>query len=307
MSYTVAMPCRTDEPAVAVTLDCLAAAWGVTDTDQPRLVVCVNGDGPADAPVVTTLRQWAVQRGLQLDVLDLDQPHGAAPTFPSDVRILRTQRAGKANAWNHLRRACDTPLVLFLDADVTFAPPVPGQLLAALIAAPPATLASARTQAHVRPTPFERIQAVPYQFPFGTLSPQLYAARTARLPPAMPDDLLEPERWLELVVGAGAIVQAPGAIVTVRLPATLADFFRQRVRIEQAKLQLCSEYPGLAARGRHPPAPTTIGQHYQPSDLARLAVYAMLRATARLIAHGRQARGQTNVAWHQARSTKQPY
>src|SRR5207249_1181835 len=79
-------------------------------------------------------------------------------------------------------------------------------------------------------------------------APQLYAARLGALPAAMPEDLIEPERWLELMVGRDGLVRVPEARVAVRLPATLGDFCRQRVRIEMGKVQLAREYPDLAAR-----------------------------------------------------------
>src|SRR6185436_17647003 len=100
---------------------------------------------------------------------------------------------------------------------------------------------------------FEGIMAAPYAVDFPNLSAQLYAARLAALPAAMPEDLIEPERWLELVLGRERVARVPAAQVTVRLPGTLADFFRQRIRIEMGKVQLAREYPGLTARGAAQP------------------------------------------------------
>src|SRR5439155_7185333 len=113
---------------------------------------------------------------------------------------------------------------------------------------PAAVLASAKTTCVARPGLFERIMAAPYGVDFPNLSAQLYAARVEALPAAMPEDLIEPERWLELVLGRERLVRVPGVLVAVRLPGTLADFWKQRVRIEMGKVQLAHAYPGLAAR-----------------------------------------------------------
>jgi hypothetical protein len=123
----------------------------------------------------------------------------------------------------------------------------------ALAAAPDAILASPKTTCAARPTFFERIMAAPYGVDFPNLSGQLYAARAAGLPPRMPEDLIEPERWLELAIGTARMVRDPEALVVVRLPGSLRDFYRQRIRIEMGKVQLERDYPELAARGNAQP------------------------------------------------------
>src|SRR5262249_56144061 len=100
----------------------------------------------------------------------------------------------------------------------------------------------------------------------------------------MPEDLLEPERWLELVVGAERILRVPDATVAVRLPRDLRDFFRQRVRIEMGKVQIHDEYPGLVARGARQPGARAALTHLDGTALARLAVYLALRETAHVVA-----------------------
>src|SRR5438128_2462126 len=137
------------------------------------------------------------------------------------------------------------PVAIFFVADVWFAPDAFRLLLGALAAAPSAGLASGKTICAPRARPFERIMAAPYGVDFPNLSAQLYAARLGALPAAMPEDLIEPERWLELVVGGERLVRVPEARVAVRLPATLADLCRQRIRIDMGKVQLAREYAGL--------------------------------------------------------------
>ena len=39
-----------------------------------------------------------------------------------------------------------------------------------------------------------------------------------------------------------------GARVVIRVPATLGDFVRQRIRIEMGKVQLAAEYPDVRRR-----------------------------------------------------------
>jgi hypothetical protein len=305
VTAALAMPCRTDEPSLGATLQAVAAAWGQGGLEPRRLVVCVNGPGGPEVPIVATLRAFAADHALPFALFAVDDAHGAMPAVWSGVRVLRTGIAGKARAWNWLRRTTETATLLVLDADVDFAPAVPAQLLAALEAHPHATLASARTQPIVRPRWLERVQAVPYAFPFANLSPQLYAARRDALPLGMPEDLLDPERWLELMVGRDRIVHAAEAVVHVHLAATVRDFFRQRVRLEQAKLQLSSAYPGLAGRGQPEPGRGAVRQHFSTADLARLAAYLGLRMAATAVAHWRHRTGRLEVAWQQATSTKE--
>jgi hypothetical protein len=220
------------------------------------------------------------------------------------MRRARRRRAGKPHAWNVLRQRARAPVGLFMDADVTFEADAFGLLLGALAAHPQAALASGRTTCAPRAGLFERIMAVPYDVGFANLSPQLYAARAAALPSAVPEDLFDPERWLELSVGDERIVRVPEARVTVRLPATVADFFRQRIRIEMGKVQLARQYPGLRGRGAAPLAPGAVAARLGPAGSAHAAAYIALRTAAHLVAWWRYRRGATAGVWRQAASTK---
>jgi hypothetical protein len=106
------------------------------------------------------------------------------------------------------------------------------------------------------------------------------------------------------VVGQGGVVRVPAARVAVRLPATLADFFRQRIRIEMGKVQLAREYPGLAARGARQPDAAAVLRSLGPVRAARAAVYLGLRTAAHAVAWWRYRRGATAGIWRQARTTK---
>ena len=147
--------------------------------------------------------------------------------------------------------------------------------------------------------------AAPYGVDFPNLSGQLYAARVAGLPPRMPDDLIEPERWLELAIGAARMVREPDALVVVRLPGSLRDFYRQRIRIEMGKVQLERDYPELARRGNAQPRLRTAVASLGIADLLRLGAYLALRESAHAIARRRYGRQTTADAWVQAGSTKE--
>src|SRR5262249_33983242 len=191
-----------------------------------EVLVCLNGAG-GDEPREDA-RRFAAAEGMPFLELDVDAggPPRAAGDAPLTVTVLGTQRSGKAVAWNTLRRRARGPLAGFVDADVSFTDDALGVLLDALALDPLAILASAKTTCAPRLGAFEAIMAAPYGIDFPNLSAQLYAARVAGLPAAMPEDLIEPERWLELVVGREHLVRVPSARVTVRLPGTFADFFR---------------------------------------------------------------------------------
>jgi hypothetical protein len=305
---TLAVPCRTDEPALGRTLAEAWASWqaGPAAAHALELLVCLNGE-PGDGRALRDLRAFAAAHGVEAALIDLEAG-GTEAHLPLDrglvVAALCMRRAGKALAWNVLRGRARAPAMLFMDADVSLGPGAFGLLLDALADHPQAVLASARTTCAARPTWFEAVMAAPYAIDFPNLSPQLYAARTEVLPATMPDNLLEPERWLELTVGADRIVRPPGARVVVRLPATLRDFWRQRVRIEMAKVQLAAEHPHLAGRGTIQPGIAAVLRRLGPADLARLGIYLALRESAHAVAKRWYARGRSGDVWRQSGSTK---
>ena len=306
---TLAVPCRSDEPALGRTLAAALASWRhvpESATHGLEVLVCLNG---ADARRPReALLAFARAAGVPLAEVDLERADGAGLAPPASaltVAALVTRRAGKPIAWNALRRRAHGTLALFVDADVSFAPDAFALLLGALAASPHAALASAKTTCAPRAGLFEGIMAAPYGVDFPNLSPQLYAARVAALPPAMPEDLIEPERWLELVLGRDRIVRVPAARVAVRLPGTFPDFFRQRIRIEMGKVQLARQYPELAARGAPQPRARAALASLGPAGLARLAGYLGLRSAAHAVAWLRYRRGATAGIWRQAATTKE--
>jgi len=303
---TVAVPCRRDEPALGRTLAAAAAACRRAGIARVEVLVCLNGAG-GDRPRDDACAFAAAARApfAELDV-DAGGPPVASPgEAPLAVRVLATRHAGKPVAWNVLRGAARGAMALFVDADVSFGEDAFGLLLDTLARAPDAVLASAKTTCARRPGTFEAIMAAPYGIDFPNLSAQLYAARVAELPATMPEDLIEPERWLELVLGSDRVTRVAAAWVAVRLPATLGDFFRQRVRIEMGKVQLAREYPGLAARGAPQPGVGNALASLGPGGTARLLAYLALRNAAHAVAWWRYRRGETAGIWRQAVTTKQ--
>ena len=306
-AVTLAIPCRTDEPSLRHTLE---AAWaGCADAGVPDVTfVCLNGLAAQTCAASGDLRALASAEGRPVLEIDTDEHAGRpGPVIPAagTIVVVRTRRVGKAIAWNMMRSRIGTDRVVFLDADVAVGGGAIGLLLAALAANPHAIIASPKTTCTPRPTWFEAIMAVPYRVDFPNLSGQLYAARVAGLPVHMPEDLIEPERWLELELGCEGIVREPAATVAVRLPATAGDFYRQRVRIEMGKVQLEGEYPHLLARGNPTPLLRAVLEQLSVVELGRLAVYMALRQSAHLVARRRYRRREIAGIWVQAASTKQ--
>jgi hypothetical protein len=303
----LAVPCRTDEPSLGRTLETALASWRHAPQASRaglEVVVCLNGtDAPGPrAALVDFARQAQASLATQAVGAGRAAPAPAPGTIA--VTALQTPRVGKPNAWNVLRAATRAPLALFMDADVGFAPETFGLLLDTLEGHPDAAIATARTTCSPRPGLFESIMAAPYGVEFPNISPQLYAARLSALPATIPEDLLEPERWLELQLGRERVVRAPGAEVAVRLPGTLADFFRQRIRIEMGKVQFAYEYPGIETRGRPQPRLRAVLASLGPAAGARLGAYVALRSVAHALAWWRYRRGGTAGIWRQAATTK---
>jgi hypothetical protein len=306
-ALTLAIPCRADEPELGRTLAAALQSWRAARVGVPlEVLVCLNGREPERAPAFAALEDFAAQQGIPLGRVDGDDVDAALPppsTGPLAVVALTTTREGKAIAWNLLRRHARGDAAIFLDADVDLSRDAIGLLLGTLAAAPDAAVVSPKTICAPRPGAFERIMAVPYRIDFPNLSGQLYAARLAALPERMPEDLIEPERWLELVLGRERVGREPAARVVVRLPGTLRDFFRQRIRIEMGKVQLAADYPALQDRGAPQPrlrAALALG----PADFVRLGVYLVLRETAHAIARRRWRQGRVAGVWRSVGSTK---
>jgi hypothetical protein len=306
----VAIPCRADEPGLGPVIDevlanCERAPF--SGESAIELLVCINGvhSDLACQPLVA-LRERCAAHGLPLKEGCVDRdgwPEPARASLPRSARVFLTGTEGKARAWNLLRAACAGDPVFMCDADVTFSPNAFERLHAGLLAAPHLVLYSPKTDCRHDGSMLERILAVPYRLDFPNLSGQLYAMRPDRAPARMPEDLIEPERWLELAVGPEYVGRDPAARVYVRLTATFADFFRQRVRIEMGKIQLARVYPHLLARSRPQPGARAVGT-LSLQERAALGAYLVLRTVSHAWAWYRYRRGHIEGIWRQPATTK---
>jgi hypothetical protein len=309
---TVAIPCRADEPNLGPVVDevlsnCRRAAFSEASTIE--LLVCINGVSPSGECVpLSEVRERCAVLGIPLTEIPVDGapwPTAAPVQAPLSARVFLTAVDGKARAWNLLRGASAGDPVFMCDADVTFSPDAFDRLHSGLCSAADIALYSPKTACRHDGRLLERVLSVPYRADFPNLSGQLYAMRPASVPARMPEDLIEPERWLELEVGTERVGRDPEAKVYVRLTATLADFFRQRVRIEMGKIQLKRVYPHLLARSAPQPAASAL-KKLTHSERAALVVYLMLRAVAHGWAWWRYRRGRIQGIWLQPVTTKWP-
>jgi cellulose synthase/poly-beta-1,6-N-acetylglucosamine synthase-like glycosyltransferase len=309
---TVAIPCRADEPGLTLTIEevlvnCRRAEfWGRSELE---LLVLVNGpERRADARPVDAFRRWCDARSIPFERVDLDAGEMPLPPRPGPgrvfARLLTTPTGGKARAWNTLRAASTGSVIFFCDADVTFSPDAFARLYAGLLSDGDLALFSPKTDCRHEGTLLERVVAAPYRLDFPNLSGQLYAMRPERIPEDMPEDLIEPERWLELAVGPGRVGRDPAARVYVRATATLRDFFRQRVRIEMGKIQLARAYGRLLDRSRPQPRAAAV-LALGARDQVALASYLVLRSLAQAWAWWRYRERAVEWIWKQPRTTKE--
>ena len=308
---TVAIPCRADEPGLGLAMtevlsNCRRAAF--SEASAIELLVCINGvSASADCVPRAAVREFCRVHGIPLAEVHVDNapwPTAAPPRVPLSARVFLTAFDGKARAWNLLRGACAGDPVFMCDADVTFSAEAFARLYSGLCAAPQLSLYSPKTDCRHDGRLLERVLSVPYRVDFPNLSGQLYAMHPDRVPARMPEDLIEPERWLELEVGPQRVGRDPEARVYVRLTATLADFFRQRVRIEMGKIQLQRVYPHLLARSAPQPHASAL-RKLSRREQGALVVYLALRAVAHGWAWWRYRRGHVQGIWLQPVTTKQ--
>jgi len=307
---TVAIPCRADEPGLGFVVDevlssCRGAAFG--EASAVELLVCINGVRPTgECAPLTALRTRLAAHAIPLSEVSVESAGWPQPTpvrAGMSARVFLTGVEGKAHAWNVLRGACAGDPVFMCDADVTFSPDAFARLHAGLCSAPHLALYSPKTDCRHDARLLERIISVPYRVDFPNLSGQLYAMHPEHVPARMPEDLIEPERWLELEVGPERVGRDPEARVYVRLTATLADFFRQRVRIEMGKIQLYRVYPHLVERSAPQPGRSVVWK-LTPRERGALVVYLALRSVAHAWAWWRYRRGDVQGIWRQPVTTK---
>jgi len=293
-ALTVAVLCRSDEPALARTLASLGvAAQRAATASGPRCVrfaICVNGPGEGNA--LAAARDFA------------------ARDSAATVQLIVDERPDKARAWNLVRAACTTPLLAFCDADVDVAPDALALLVAALENAPDVALASARqvpviVRADGTPAALvARAAAIPYRFDFQVVGGRLYVMRTGAVE-RMPEALLLEDGWLSAQLGNDALRTVHAAEVYFRPPSTLADYFRERLRTEAGKIQIRAQRAD-AGRPQQPIARYrwgTILGVLGASDVPLVAVNLGVRFCARGLAELAARRGRS-IRWSPIVSSK---
>ncbi|MDG2305391.1 MAG: glycosyltransferase family 2 protein [Candidatus Binatia bacterium] len=288
-SVTIAVPCRSDEPGLARTLDALSvAAEALRERGhEVFFFVCVNGPaGPA---------------------------HEAAAAFAAGserTTVFTLDEAGKAGAWNRLRGGCETDWIAFCDADVEPAPDALASLAESLEGRPDAAVATARLEPKLEGASLvAKAAALPHRFDFGVVRGPLYLLRTEALE-RMPDGLLLEDAWLSAELGArgaGTVLSVWSAVVRYRPANTLRDYYRERLRTEAGKIQIRAD---RVRRGvPHTPIARYPWEHFLaelgPREWPLVALNLGVRVVARFMAELAARRGR-NVPWTPVASSKSP-
>lgn len=290
---TVGVLCRADEPALEVTLDSLTRAAIRVREQQGREVrfsICVNG---FPEPVARGTAAFRAASAF------------AAMGPSNQTQVIVEPRADKARAWNLVRAWCRTPLLAFCDADVELDAAALAELALELERDPRVALVSAhQIPVLTRGSLVARAAALPQRFDLGVVGGALYMMRIDAVE-QMPEGLLFDDAWLSAWIGRQALKRAPGAVVRFRPPATLGDYFRQRLRTEAGKVQLRR----LRATGALPPGPVArypwnamirgLSVRDWPLAGVNLAVRCAARAVAELAALGGR-----KVSWAVVASSK---
>lgn len=268
--FSLAIPCRADEPGLGATLESLLAACHHAQLPLQcvrEVVICINGlkCGAPCAPLAA-VHECAARRGLAVKEIWPEQEEQATepevrtflPASPVSTNsrslsfiVLLTERRGKPPAWNTLWNWVQEELVLFCDADVRLGEDAVYHLFARLQHEPHLRLVAAREVPVLqqRGTLWSRMGALPYRFDFGNAGGRLFLMRKQALSGAMPEDLLLEDAWLTVAVGKRYVAKELRAHVFFLPPATWPDCFAERVRTEGGKLQIRRLHGDLLVEG----------------------------------------------------------
>jgi cellulose synthase/poly-beta-1,6-N-acetylglucosamine synthase-like glycosyltransferase len=288
---TVGILCRADEPALGNTLASLRRAAASLEQAgwESRFIVCVNGPSLEG----TSLPAWTAAASF------------AAELAAGRVRLIREGKADKARAWNLVRQACATAFIAFCDADVEVGEHALERLVTELERRPEVMLASARQVPILDHAGLvARAAALPSRFDLGVVGGPLYAMRAAAVE-IMPEELLFEDAWLSARIGRASLTTVPLAEVRYRPPATLGDWYRQRLRTEAGKIQIREarrhEQPDGGPIARYPWREMLHGIHFTEWPLVALCL--AVRFVARAVAEYSARRGR-RIAWVTIPSTK---
>lgn len=285
----IAVPCRSDEPALSRTLEALSVAGvGLEERGhEVRFAICVNGPpGPAEAAA---------------DAF-------AAGAGRGRTAVLMLNEPDKAAAWNRLRGGCEAEWIVFCDADVEPTSDALVCLAESLESRPDAAVATARLEPDLEGASMvARAAALPHRFDFGVVRGPLYLLRTSALA-RMPEGLLLEDAWLSAELGArgaGRVLSVWSAVVRYRPAGTLGDYFRERLRTEAGKIQIRAD---RARRGvPHTPIARYPWEHFLselgPRDWPLVVLNLGVRLVARVVAEFAATRGRA-VSWAPVRSSK---
>lgn len=276
-TFSVAIPCRADEPGLETTLESLSVACQHHKLPAGliiELIICINSVQPGAVCVpLYAARHFCATHGVLLKEVWLDpggQPSQKVPHFLLEKKelvceqrkdlehsviprctILLTTKKGKPPAWNLLWRWTIGEVVLFSDADVRIDPEAVFFLYARLRQDAALCLVAAREVPVLKGggTLWSRMGAIPYRFNFGNAGGRLLLIRKGVLQDGIPEDLLLEDAWLTVAVGRNRVAKEPQAQVFFLLPATGYDYFAERVRTEGGKLQIRRTYRELLAAG----------------------------------------------------------
>ena len=298
--FTVGIPASASEPDLAGTLHSVHRSAAATGGDYEILVAVNGSEDPA--PALAGVRTFAAAASMTLR--ESEEPAG--DIWPV-VRVLRLRERSKVAAWNAIRVAARTPVIVFGDADVRLAPDAIGLLLARLETVPALAAATGREAAALAAGDglVARVAALPYRFDFGNVPGRLYALRTAALPEPMPAHVLHEDAYLSVRLGRDRFAKVDAAVVYLRPPTTWREYLDQRVRNELGKLQLAAEFPELLrAHGFGATPWRAFLRGIRPHEYPLAALSLLTRLYARVQARRRARARGFDRGWAALPSTK---
>ena len=252
-AVTIAVPCRSDEPGLARTLDALSvAAEALRERGHEVFFsVCVNGPaGPAHEAAAAfaagSERTTVLHAGRGRQGRRVESSARRPARRIGSLSAMRTwnRLPTHSRAWRNHWRAVRTP--------------------------PSRRPASNRTSR--RASLVAKAAALPHRFDFGVVRGPLYLLRTEALE-RMPDGLLLEDAWLSAELGArgaGTVLSVWSAVVRYRPAHTLGDYYRERLRTEAGKIQIPGG-PRASGRAAHADRALSVGTLSRRTGSARVA------------------------------------